>query len=59
MDTHIVAFSVLVRLMAHSSSPPGTHWVPGFVMQAEGFSPAGDVQHLIDQYTLWRFLWRV
>jgi hypothetical protein len=24
----------------------------GFVMQAEGFSPAGDVQHLIDQYRI-------
>ena len=32
--------SVVVRLMLHISSPPGTLWVPGFVAPAEAFRPA-------------------
>ncbi|MEO7909762.1 MAG: hypothetical protein ABIV47_08950 [Roseiflexaceae bacterium] len=42
---------VVVRLLLHSSSPPGALWALGFVLPAAGFSPAGSaVQRVFDYY---------
>jgi hypothetical protein len=55
----VLAVLVVFRFFALRAKNEKLYWIDGaqfqpaqagFVVQAEGFSPAGNVQHLIDQY---------